>query len=498
MIRTSRGAWVLGLLAPIVAVGVAGAAPPKTESWDACYMGGAKVGHYHTWIEPVKDGGRDFLRVRVKLMLSFKRNKDPISISMEYGTIENLDGSILRLDTRFLASGREMRVHGDAADGKMNLSFGGAGETQQKAIDWPADVRGPYAVEQSLSKEPMKAGDVRALKMYIPELNQVCEITLTAGAFEDVKLGGGVTRKLLKVDQTTSLDGKARPEFDLSLWVDSGGQVLKQKTDSNGGMVFYRTTREGAEAPNDPSVSFDQILASIIPVKSKINRPESTRDVRYRVGLRGENPAQLLPSDRRQTVTAGASANEALMEIRTAGPAAGAAEPNEADPVFLRPNAMITCRDARVLDHARKAVGNANDPWEKAKKIQHWVAKNLNQKNFETGFAPASEVAETLSGDCTEHSVLVAAMCRASGVPSRVAVGLVYAETLGGFGFHMWNEVFVNHRWVAIDAAFDQDDVDAVHLKLADSSLDGVSPFEAFLPIVRVLGKMTIEPIEVR
>ena len=53
-------------------------------------------------------------------------------------------------------------------------------------------------------------------------------------------------------------------------------------------------------------------------------------------------------------------------------------------------------------------------------------------------------------------------------------------------------------RWVAIDASFDQSEVDAVHIKLADASLDGVAPFEAFLPIVRVLGKMTIEPIEVR
>ena len=89
-------------------------------------------------------------------------------------------------------------------------------------------------------------------------------------------------------------------------------------------------------------------------------------------------------------------------------------------------------------------------------------------------------------------------MCRSAGVPARVVVGLVYADNLGGFGFHLWNEVYVNRRWVAIDATFEQDTVDAVHIKLADASLDGVSPFEAFLPVVRVLGKMTLDPIEVR
>ena len=31
-----------------------------------------------------------------------------------------------------------------------------------------------------------------------------------------------------------------------------------------------------------------------------------------------------------------------------------------------------------------------------------------------------------------------------------------------------------------------------------DSSLDGVAPFEAFLPVVTVVGRLTIEPIEIR
>src|SRR5262249_12846450 len=141
---------------------------------------------------------------------------------------------------------------------------------------------------------------------------------------------------------------------------------------------------------------------------------------------------------------------------------------------------------------------NATDTWEKAKRIEHWVARNLRDKNFSVAFAPASEVARDLSGDCTEHGVLTAAMCRAVGVPCRVAIGLVYADRLGGFGFHLWNEVYVNRRWVAIDASFEQDDVDAVHIKLADSSLDGVAPFETFLPIVRVLGKTSIDPVEIR
>jgi hypothetical protein len=56
----------------------------------------------------------------------------------------------------------------------------------------------------------------------------------------------------------------------------------------------------------------------------------------------------------------------------------------------------------------------------------------------------------------------------------------------------------VNQRWVAVDSSWDQTDVDATHIKLIDTSLEGVSPFEAFLPILRVLGKLEIDPVETR
>ena len=147
---------------------------------------------------------------------------------------------------------------------------------------------------------------------------------------------------------------------------------------------------------------------------------------------------------------------------------------------------------------AEQATRGVTDPWQKALRIARWVKRNITGKNFTKGFAAASEVARDLTGDCTEHSVLTAAMCRAAGIPARVVIGLVYEpEVLKGFGYHMWNEVYVNRRWIAIDSLWDQSTVDAVHIKLTDSSLDGVSPFEAFLPMVRVMGKMAIEPLEV-
>src|SRR5438309_1524911 len=99
MIRPNRVARPAGLLAALALVALTGASP-TSESWDAVYLGGAKAGHIHTYIEPVKDKGRDLLRVRIDMVVSYKRLKDRVTMKLHYGTIETLDGSVLRLDTR--------------------------------------------------------------------------------------------------------------------------------------------------------------------------------------------------------------------------------------------------------------------------------------------------------------------------------------------------------------------------------------------------------------
>ena len=75
----------------------------------------------------------------------------------------------------------------------------------------------------------------------------------------------------------------------------------------------------------------------------------------------------------------------------------------------------MTSDDVRVRSLAQRVTRGMVDPWEKATAINKWVAQNIRRKNFKVAFAAAGEVARNLSGDCTEHSVLTAAMCRAAG-----------------------------------------------------------------------------------
>lgn len=497
MIRMLRGGmpWLLGLVSSL------GAAAAGQESWDVIHVRNQRIGTLHVVVEPIKDkAGHQLQRVRVDWDLKFKRGPDTARITQRWGTIEELDGQILRLDVRTKAADTEdsvIRTFGDVKNGVMKLAVVGGGNSQTLDVPWGDDVRGPYGAEMSLSRNKLGVGETRVVKTFIPDFNRICLTKLVAGQREPIELGPkNEKRTLLRVEQTVAeLDGKPHPEMTATMWVDESGQILRTHSEMLGGTDFYRTTRAGAE-DNEGAGHLDLLAASIVKCRT-IPQSEATRNILYRVTTSGDDVADLFPNDRRQQNQARTDKATVTLAVKSAGKDDGEAEP-EPGPEYLRPNSLVNSDDANVLLHTRKAVGNHVAPWDKAVAIERWVAKNVQEKNFSTAFAPAREVARNLSGDCSEHSVLVAAMCRAANIPTRCVVGVVYVERLGGFGPHMWNEVYVNRRWVAIDAAFDQAIVDATHLKLSTSSLDGVAPFEAFTPVLKVFDRLKIEPIEIR
>ena len=111
--------------------------------------------HAHLFVEKVTDRGKEYQRVRLDIELQPQLgDKDQSDIKLMYGTIETLDGQVLRLDTRTEAGRlQDIRVHGDVdmAGQRMKLNIDIAGKKQSQIIPWTADVRGPYVrAEQSM------------------------------------------------------------------------------------------------------------------------------------------------------------------------------------------------------------------------------------------------------------------------------------------------------------------------------------------------------------
>jgi transglutaminase-like putative cysteine protease len=179
---------------------------------------------------------------------------------------------------------------------------------------------------------------------------------------------------------------------------------------------------------------------------------------------------------------------------------AGVANPGKE---YTESNFFLTSDDDLVKQHAREAVNGETDPWKKAQAIERWVNQNMKVQNFTEAMAPASEVARTLTGDCTEYSMLAAAMCKAVGIPSRTAIGLVYVDLLPPekplLGFHMWTEVFVRGQWVAIDATLGQGSVGPAHVKITDAHWHDTRAMTPLLPLMRVMiSRPTVQIVEVK
>lgn len=144
----------------------------------------------------------------------------------------------------------------------------------------------------------------------------------------------------------------------------------------------------------------------------------------------------------------------------------------------------------RVRETAQIAVGPETDTWRRAVRIHDWVFRNIT-KTPVISIPSALDVLQTREGDCNEHAVLFTALARAAGIPTRIAVGIVWSDESMAFGYHAWAEVYVG-EWIPMDPTFGQPIADATHIKLLNG---GIDQWPRLLPYI---GAMQIEVIEVR
>jgi len=167
----------------------------------------------------------------------------------------------------------------------------------------------------------------------------------------------------------------------------------------------------------------------------------------------------------------------------------------------LEPTQFVQSDHKTIIELARRAVGDTDDAAEAIKRIEAFVGDYVEDKNLSVGYASAVEVASSKQGDCTEHAVLAAAMCRAVGIPAQVVTGLAYVEEWrsveNGFGGHAWTQAYVGDKWIGLDAAFKNagfGGYDAGHIALAAGNGD---PGD-FFSLVTTMGQFKIEKVIVK
>ncbi|MCX6583894.1 MAG: transglutaminase-like domain-containing protein [Candidatus Aminicenantes bacterium] len=140
---------------------------------------------------------------------------------------------------------------------------------------------------------------------------------------------------------------------------------------------------------------------------------------------------------------------------------------------FLEPYLYVQSEDRKIKDTVKPLL-NKTDKGKTALNIRKWVNRNIKWCS-DYGFSTAVSTLEAGAGDCTEFSVLTAALCRNAGIPARVAMGYILTgNSLGEIilGPHMWVEVWLDNTWYPIDYTGESENKNPFKIRFLSSSLN--------------------------
>jgi transglutaminase-like putative cysteine protease len=145
----------------------------------------------------------------------------------------------------------------------------------------------------------------------------------------------------------------------------------------------------------------------------------------------------------------------------------------------------VPSTDPRIRDLAATIVAGKPTGREQVQAMLDWIRQNIRKEPADV--FSALDVLTTGRAECQGHAYLFAAFARASGIPTRVANGLVYSEELKGFAYHAWNESLIDGEWIAVDPMFGQLQADATHLTLLyGENLGDLAPLTAWIGATRI------------
>ena len=157
---------------------------------------------------------------------------------------------------------------------------------------------------------------------------------------------------------------------------------------------------------------------------------------------------------------------------------------------YLKHENLIEANEPVLIAKAKEITTGAKDSWEAAVRLSKWVAEEI--EGAVPGGTSAINTYKTRQGECGSHSRLLAAFCRAVGIPARLSVGCMYSSLYGGsFGQHAWTEVWMGEAgWIPVDAtAFEIDFIDAGHIRLGTGT--SFNPEEMEILEYRMIGGNT-------
>ena len=458
------------------------------EHWYNLTMMGMKIGYVHQFIDKTVYQGEEMLRSKTDMVMQFKGAGNEMRV--ENNRIEYSDAKFMpRYFVMTSNESGEKRVEGKIIDGVAHITTTMNGvETETEVAIPPSTISDSAAVDNLLSQNLLKAGEKLAYQTFNLDLQDIvnCELSVT----EETELTYQSEEKQVYVlDNRVDMMGG----ITIRLWVDQKGITYKFITEMPGlSVVATKTDRKTALGEIE---ELDIMLRTRIIPSGKKPRKGANQFIAniqhsegHLIDIIMTNNQQTLNLDSKLTGTLHIEmaeiVEEKCLELPIQSPQLEK---------YLSSTVFVESDHPDIQAQALKVLDGETNSWRAAKKLSKWVYKSIDEKGLSGGYSSSLTTLKTLSGDCTEHTVLLIALARSVGIPARICAGLVYAKD--AFYYHFWPEVYVG-EWVQMDPTFGQVVADANHILLQGGMLESGTMVEYTEGVFRTMNQLEIDIVE--
>lgn len=497
--------WVVMTVAVLAMPAPRALASDDYDRWYVVELDGKRAG----WLNLVQLTEAD--RITTKSAMRFEAgrgNAAVIAVTMEGEFVETVKGEPVSMRVSMaMGSQPSVATYTYGPEGvKVRVAAPGAPETEVTRPLPEGAWLTPAAAERYIAQRiAAKAEEIKVRRvdpgsgaMNPSGADRPITETLKAFSLTTVEVMGKVV-PAIRCLSTTS----AAPGIETQQYIDEHGVPIR--TDAKLGAMTVATLLSEKDVAL-AKISPPEIMASsFVKPTGTITNPRSMKRASYLVSL-PDGSLPDLPATGSQRVERVDGRTE---RVRVDTVNLALADPGDREKAEYRArSSMIDGEDPKVRELAARAVDGAGpNATGRAEAMRRFVYTYIKEKSLGVGFASASEVARTCTGDCTEHGVLLAAMLRAEGIPSRVASGLIYADQFAGskgiFGYHMWAQALLQvdggWAWVDVDGTLPPGvPTDATHIAISVSGLADGETVSSMAVLAPLLGRIQIkvEPAE--
>lgn len=267
------------------------------------------------------------------------------------------------------------------------------------------------------------------------------------------------------------------------LSIDGEGRIVEAEQPMFGAIIHVRTTdRETALRRHPP---YHVVPNAMIRSPFRIPAPATHGQIRYRLAFR-DGIGFAAPRTGEQNATQGSDA--VILDIcAECGPGMAADPDTLAD--ALRSTPWLQSDHPRLRAIAAPIAALAISDTQKMELLLARARPYLGRIDF-AGHYSALDTMSRRAGDCTEAAVLLAALGRAAGIPTRVANGLTYSRqsyhgVSNAFIPHSWTLAWVDGHWRSFDLALDSFDSTHIALTIGDGDARSIAAAAQLASLIR-------------